>query len=817
MFSVYKRELKSLFTCYRGYTFAAVFMIAFCLLRMFYHYVNMTEVQLPLETLLGFATSEYSLAFLPVVFALTAPLLTFGIFASEREKNATSFLRTLPLSVKDIVFGKYLAVLTAVAVPYAFLALLSWMLGFYDNGNALTVIINILAYFLVCVTVLSIYFFVSSLCKNKLLALGIELGIGILLTVLIATRYFVPRILTKIFEFLSIIASHESSIYGILDISALVMWVTLSVLFVCLAYLFVKKEMRPDAESAKKVFGATTKKGLTVTVSLLSAIVLLLNVGANFIPAKINYVDASGKGIYTLSTSAKKYVSGLKDDTTIYVIDADGSDKKYEYFLERLDSYSDKLHIKWISSDDTKAKTLMDKTGVTKMLNNLPKELTENDKENYRAYFLTYLLLIEGKERCSYLNYASQMKYFTSNEELKASLNTMGMGPTLDAVEYVTLCSNISAELSKATDDNAYAYYANFLTLVLTGFNRHYVGEEYICRLIEYVNFSDLPARYVLTGHGETVFGETMLGFITNSYYAEMQSMSSSEEKYLDLNTAEGEKIPKGASSIIVFNPKSDISADEAKMFIDYLGQGGQMTFITSNENLSMPNLMSVIEAYGLYAEEGIVRDQVEAELSGPEITDKEKSEIEKVYEASDSYNVNAYLNEKNPALMGANTSYIVPVIKKGNSIKLDRLKCENVTFTELITTGDKAYLGEYLGQDADNVGCKNLAVSAEDPESGAKLLWFTGAESFTHKIVDVSKLDTVTASNCFSVFYTVNWVPFTYESKIVSNDGKQFDINLMSVTDVSYVWYTVVVALAVVGVGVAGFIICYRRRKFKK
>ena len=256
MLTVLKREIRSPFSSYKGYLFVALFGIAFGVLRMVYHYLLMDKLTFILHdassgTSFSLVAFEYMLTYLPFAFAIAAPILTFSIFDTERRMGAWSLLRSLPLTAKGVVFGKYLSALCVFLLSYTVLTVLSFLLGFYTGSELLTVMYSILFYALACNTLLAINFFISAVCKNKYVALGVSYGVNIIFAVLFATRYAVPYVLGGIFEKLSILGTHTSALVGIVDISAIILHLTVGGAFLYLSYVVLKNEM--------KVFGGACK------------------------------------------------------------------------------------------------------------------------------------------------------------------------------------------------------------------------------------------------------------------------------------------------------------------------------------------------------------------------------------------------------------------------------------------------------------------------------------------------------------------------------------------------------------------------------
>ena len=105
MTAVYKRELRSYLTSMVGYLF--IFFIL--LLTGIYFSVYQLGAAYP--------KFEYTLSALTFVFLISVPILTMRVLAEERKQKTDQLLLTAPVSVGQIVFGKYLALVTIFAIP----------------------------------------------------------------------------------------------------------------------------------------------------------------------------------------------------------------------------------------------------------------------------------------------------------------------------------------------------------------------------------------------------------------------------------------------------------------------------------------------------------------------------------------------------------------------------------------------------------------------------------------------------------------------------------------------------------------------------
>ena len=103
MTAVYKRELKSYLTSMVGYLF--IFFVLIVTGIYFSAY----------QLAAAYPKFEYTLSALTFVFLIGVPILSMRVLAEERKQKTDQLLLTSPVSVGNIVMGKYLALVTVYA------------------------------------------------------------------------------------------------------------------------------------------------------------------------------------------------------------------------------------------------------------------------------------------------------------------------------------------------------------------------------------------------------------------------------------------------------------------------------------------------------------------------------------------------------------------------------------------------------------------------------------------------------------------------------------------------------------------------------
>ena len=158
MTAIYKRELKSYLTSMGGYLFIFFVLV---LTGIYFSAYQLSAAYPKFETTLSAVT---------FVFLIGVPILTMRVLAEERKQKTDQLLLTAPVSVGNIVTGKYLALVTVYAIPILVLCtypLIMSKFGTVDFGTAYTAI---LGFFLLGCANIAIGVFMSALTESQVIA-----------------------------------------------------------------------------------------------------------------------------------------------------------------------------------------------------------------------------------------------------------------------------------------------------------------------------------------------------------------------------------------------------------------------------------------------------------------------------------------------------------------------------------------------------------------------------------------------------------------------------------------------------------------------
>lgn len=222
MLAIYKREFKSYFQSMVGCVFVA-FLVAFT--GIYFTAYNLNA---------GYPYFSYTLSGSLIVFIVGIPLITMRSFAEERKNKTDQLLLTAPVSLTKIVLGKYLAMISVIAIPNLIFCLFPLLIKMNGTAYLKTDYISIGVFFLLGCVYVAIGMFMSALTESQMIAfittfglllilylwngiigflpssaIGSLIGLIVVFTIIIAYVYHMTEnwMLSAVLEVLGIVAS----------------------------------------------------------------------------------------------------------------------------------------------------------------------------------------------------------------------------------------------------------------------------------------------------------------------------------------------------------------------------------------------------------------------------------------------------------------------------------------------------------------------------------------------------------------------------------------------------------------------------------
>ncbi|MBP3609628.1 MAG: ABC transporter permease [Lachnospiraceae bacterium] len=158
MLAVYKKELRAYFNSIIGWLFLA-FFLAFIGI---YFFVN--------NLFYGYTHFGYALYSVILIFILLVPMVTMRIMAEENRQKTDQLLFTSPVSVEKIILGKYFAVVTLFAIVVLVTCTYPLIMAAFGEVNFGMNYAAIFGFFLLGCAYLAIGTFISALTESQAFA-----------------------------------------------------------------------------------------------------------------------------------------------------------------------------------------------------------------------------------------------------------------------------------------------------------------------------------------------------------------------------------------------------------------------------------------------------------------------------------------------------------------------------------------------------------------------------------------------------------------------------------------------------------------------
>ena len=284
MFAIYKKELKSYFTSMVGCVFLAILLI---IISIYFFVVNL------LNMLADFSSALNAITF---VVVLLIPIITMRIIAEENRQKTDQLLLTSPVSVTKIVIGKYLALLTLYGIAMVIICAYPLIMTMYGPAELAQSYSSIFGFFLMGGSYIAIGLFISSLTESQVIAAVISFIVmiftylmsslaqllpsdhisvwvimaGVMIALVVVAHmmlrnyiisgvlfvvtqtalaliyFFKPSLydglIVNIMDWFSVVARFGAFSLGIMDISALVYYLSVIFVFIFLTILKIRKK-----------------------------------------------------------------------------------------------------------------------------------------------------------------------------------------------------------------------------------------------------------------------------------------------------------------------------------------------------------------------------------------------------------------------------------------------------------------------------------------------------------------------------------------------------------------------------------------------
>ena len=230
MSAIIKRELSSYFSSAIGYIVLAVFYFFSGL--FFYMYCLMSN------------TTSMSYVFLSMlmIVMLTIPIITMRSFSEEKKQRTDQALLTAPVSITEIVLGKFFGAFLLYCLCNAIYVVYALILACYASPDWAVFLTTMLGMLLMGGALIAIDLFISALTESQVIAAVLSIGIGLLIYMLdsLAGMLSVDWI-TSLFRNISFDAHFTNFINGIINVTSVLFFVSVIAVFLFLCVRVFEK------------------------------------------------------------------------------------------------------------------------------------------------------------------------------------------------------------------------------------------------------------------------------------------------------------------------------------------------------------------------------------------------------------------------------------------------------------------------------------------------------------------------------------------------------------------------------------------------
>jgi ABC-2 type transport system permease protein len=233
IWSIAKREIKTYFTSPIAYVVIVVFLV---LTGFFFSsavsWFSAQSIQMAQNPTYYQQVNINQMVFAPlfhnmsIILLLMLPLLTMRLFSEEKKIGTDELLFTSPVSVGQIIMGKYFSALIVLLAMLLLTFLPSIFTFVYGNPEIAQVLNGYLGLFLMGAAFIAAGIFFSSLTENQIVSAILTFGALLLFWILNWASYSATGIWKDVLNYLSIFQHFDDMTRGILDSQDVVYYIS---------------------------------------------------------------------------------------------------------------------------------------------------------------------------------------------------------------------------------------------------------------------------------------------------------------------------------------------------------------------------------------------------------------------------------------------------------------------------------------------------------------------------------------------------------------------------------------------------------------
>ncbi len=227
---IFKKEFRSYFVSPIAYIVIAIFL----LVTGWFFFATFF--------LVGQANLRNFFSLLPIIFSFVIPAITMRLVSEELNIGSYEILLTMPVTITDVVIGKFLAAVffvVAMLIPTVAYPVTVTALGQLDWGPVLGGYIGAV---LLGAAFSAIGLFTSAMTRNQIIAFIVGMSICFILTLLDKMLFFLPRSMLGVLSYLGADFHFQNISKGIIDSRDIVYFLSICFIGLYSAYLALREK-----------------------------------------------------------------------------------------------------------------------------------------------------------------------------------------------------------------------------------------------------------------------------------------------------------------------------------------------------------------------------------------------------------------------------------------------------------------------------------------------------------------------------------------------------------------------------------------------
>ena len=159
-----------------------------------------------------------------VIFLFMVPFITMRLFAEERKQQTIQLLMTSPITIWEMVCGKFLSAILLISTMLGSTAVYPIVLIIYGNPDKGPILTSYIGTFLLTCCYVATGIFFSAMTENQIVAGALTFAAGLFLWLINWASQSAGPVLSNFLDYMSLIQHYNNFSQGIVDTSDLIFY-----------------------------------------------------------------------------------------------------------------------------------------------------------------------------------------------------------------------------------------------------------------------------------------------------------------------------------------------------------------------------------------------------------------------------------------------------------------------------------------------------------------------------------------------------------------------------------------------------------------